>query len=245
MAKNQYCFALEDDLFKALDDFNKGKGFDKKLIKTLLSYRISGLSFVYNTSQAKRCGIQMEAQLESQLRKASLTTQSLTDLAKRTVYKGILSTTNDTFPFININSGKIKPTISGTYYSNESRANAISHIKSLCEKAEEITVIDPYLTKTPSALDVLCGLLPSRKLKIILHDSPSNGYDPRKVQTELQSFNTLWTIELKSLLAYSHHDRYISIDSEMEVVISSGLDNMSCTTKDVTYLVKQAHPLCM
>lgn len=246
MGKSIYSFALDDELFKALSDFTKnGNVSDQKLIKTLLSYRINGEVFIFNIDQAKRCGVQLDSSLESQLRHKKLNSQSLEDLAKETLYKGVLSINNDKFPYINIYNGKIKPTISGTYYKNESRDNAIAHIKALCEKAKKITILDKYLTSTTDSINVLAdNILPRKSIDVVLHDkSIERGYDPKIAKSKLSQKYNAWKIDLQNLSVYSHHDRYILIDDEIEVIISSGLDNLSSTDKDVTYIVKCAHPV--
>lgn len=240
----KFSFALEDKLFKIYMNLQNEEFDDLQLTKLLLSYYVSGIPFIYNTSQAKRCGITLSSRKETSLRTNKLTTQSLEDLSKLTMYKGILSTDRDDFPYINISKGKIKPTISGTYYSCESRTNAISHIKAICDKAKKITILDGYLC-SDNALKLLEKILPSREITIILHNKEYKNYKPTVIQDKLNEIDRdgKWTIDFKDLLIHSHHDRYINVDDEVEIIISGGLEYLENTIKDVTYVIKGTHSL--
>lgn len=243
MSKGLFSFVLEDDLFveyhKFMNPHNSLGDYDKNIIKKLLSYHV--YPFLFNKKQIDRINIDISDSLRMQLNHASYKNYDLTKLVDETVFKCILSTNNDEYPYININSDKIKTTVTGTFFSTENRDKAISHITRLCNNAKTITVYDKYLNKEETK--ELCALLPKRKgLSIIIHDKDIverslKTYCFSDVESVLNTQCKDWCIEPSNLLVNSHHDRYLIIDDKLAIILTSGFANLFNNTREITYIV--------
>lgn len=247
MDKPIYSFALEDELLLEYlklikpEKFKTGDTFSASIIKDLLSYHI--YPFIYGSNQIINLDINLDTTWKKQ---ANLKNEPLQVLAEQTYYKCILSRTKDTFPYVKIGGAdKICPSITGSFYYNQSRDKAIQHIKSLCKSAKSIMIWDPYLTSDPNAISALTSILPqNNQVKIILHDKKSStGYDPTTAEKQLQN-SYPWDIQLKRLSIYQHHDRYLVIDDEKQIILTSGFTNLTNdpTAKDFTYIIKPYEP---
>ena len=96
---------VDDDLFREYHRFQDGEKFDHKKIKMLLHYFKTRL--VSNVKQYEDNEVELPANLRSQMVHFGLRRQSLEELAENcTLYKIILSSTKDTFPYVNIMDDK-------------------------------------------------------------------------------------------------------------------------------------------
>lgn len=227
----KYSLVLSDSLQTEYYKFKNGKDYDPEIIKRLLHYYKAPI--LTNTSQLKRTNTEVEDRLLQNLRHAGYTTQTLEQLAAMTVYKIVLSVDQDTYPFVNINADKIENNLSGCFFRNESRQKAIDHITALCSKAKEICIYDLYFCHAGiSNCNTLAALLPKKKLSIT--------YDPSHVSTaDIQSMEKRcrdWSFQPKTLL--SNHDRYLIIDNEMEIILTSGFSYLNSKAKEFTYVIR-------
>lgn len=222
-----YSFVLSDQLQEAYCNFKEGKDYDRSLIENLLHYYKP--SILTNTSQLKRIGRSMSPQLETTLRKSGFTTQSLKDLAQNTVYKIILCTDKDSYPYVNINGDKIENNLTACFFKRESRLKAIEHITALCRKAKRICVCDKYSFQNNDNIELLKDILPLKDLTIV--------YDSQYMTIDLlQKHCEKWTFSDRTLSEY--HDRYLVIDDKLEIILTSGFDYLVKTEKEFTYIVR-------
>ncbi|NLJ00544.1 MAG: hypothetical protein GX371_05260, partial [Bacteroidales bacterium] len=114
-----YGLVLSDELQEVYLDFKEKNNFDQDIVQRLFQY-FKGL-FITNTAQMKRIGREMTPAIEQQLRGAGYTSQSLEDLAKKTVYKIILTTDKSTFPHVNIHGDTIENNLSGCFMRGDRR----------------------------------------------------------------------------------------------------------------------------
>lgn len=243
MSKVLYSFVLEDDLFVEYHKFMNPRDslgeYDKDIIKKLLSYHV--YPFLFNKKQLERTNIEIPNNLKMQLNHAPNKNHDLTKLKDGTVFKCILSTSKDEYPYININSDKIKTTITGTFFSTENRNKAISHITQLCNNAKSITLYDKYLSKNEA--NELCALLPKRNDLLIrihdkdIHERAAKTYCFSDVETVIRGNCGDWIIEPSNLLVNSHHDRYLIIDDKLAIILTSGFSNLFNDLKEITYIV--------
>ena len=90
---------VDDDLFREYHKFQNGEEFNHKKIKMLLHYFKTRL--VSNVKQYEDNEVELPANLKSQMVHSGLRRQSLEELAENcTLYKIILSSTKDTFPYV-------------------------------------------------------------------------------------------------------------------------------------------------
>lgn len=222
-----YSFVLSDQLQEQYCNFKEGKVYDRSLIENLLHYYKP--SILTNTSQLRRIGKSMSPQLETTLRKSGFTTQSLKDLAQNTVYKIILCTDEDKYPYVNINGDKIENNLTACFFKRESRLKAIEHITALCRKAKRICVCDKYSFQNNDNIELLKDILPLKDLTIV--------YDSQYMTIDLlQKHCEKWTFSDRTLSEY--HDRYLVIDDKLEIILTSGFDYLVKTEKEFTYIVR-------
>ena len=110
-----YSLVLSDELQKEYCNFKEGKVYDRTLIENLLHYYKPAI--LTNISQLKRINKSISTQLEVGLRKSGYTTQSLEELAQKTMYKIILCTDKDQYPYVNINGDKIENNLTACFLS--------------------------------------------------------------------------------------------------------------------------------
>ena len=240
MPKTLYSFVMEDALFEEYHKFMNpkeyGGEFDKDIVKKLLSYHI--YPFLFNKRQYERLNLDIPNNLKSQFQHTSWKNVELTTLANETVFKCILSKDKNIFPYININCDKVKTSLTGTFFSLESREKALAHIERLCKDARTITIHDKYLSVDEA--QKICGLLPARKgLTIRIHNRniSNTTYIFTNINTVFCNHCKDWTVEPTDLLVNSHHDRYMIIDDNLAVILTSGFSNLFSDPKDITYIV--------
>lgn len=228
----KYSFVLSDELQVEYCKFKEGKDYDRAIIERLLHYYKEAI--LTNTNQLKRIGQTISKEKETALRKSSFTTQTLEELASRTTYKIILCTDRTVYPYVNIYDDKIENNLSGCFFKNESRLKATEHIKALCRNAKTIYIYDKYFSgdHADSNIEMLKSLLPTTELTLI--------YDPNHIEAKdcqsLQAYCPKWKLEKKILPA--HHDRYLVIDENIEIILTSGFSYLSNQEKEFTYIIR-------
>ena len=237
-----YSFAIEDDLLKEFFVYRHRDQFpdyetNQQDLEKLLSFQLK--PFIFTRKQLNQIGYDIPKQLEQQLLKANLKTQSLEDLSKKTLYKGILSKTNNPYPYINIHNGKICPAIIGMFNPSENRNTATEHLKQFLLKAKEIIIQDYYLLCNQGAIDALKAILPQNnmvKLIFPVQLKESTGFCWKDAKQDLLQCYSDWNIQQEHL-STNYHDRYIVVDRKWQVILSSGLAYMISTQKDLTYVI--------
>lgn len=227
-----YSLVLSDELQAEYYEFMDGRPCNSELIKKLLFYYKAPI--LTNTSQLKRINRTVDKQLEAVLRKSGFTTQPLEDLVKNTVYKVILSTDKDQYPYVNINRDKIENNLSGCFFRHENRRKAIEHITALCSKAGTIYLYDRHFSDYEGEKNVaiLKRLFPQKELTIIYHPEHFLAEDIERIKT----YCPKWM--LKQQILTSQHDRYLIIDDKIEIILTSGFAYLNNTEKEFTYIVR-------
>ena len=95
----EYTIVLSDELLKAYYDFKKSKSVEQDIITKLFKYYISG--HLTNCKQLETIGVEDEP-LKQQLAPEGYIKQTLEELGEKTIYKFILNTERDDYPYINI-----------------------------------------------------------------------------------------------------------------------------------------------
>lgn len=232
-----YGLVLSDELQEVYLDFKEKRDFDQVIVRQLLHYYKG--SFLTNTAQMTRLGRKMSPSMEQQLRSAGFTTQTLDELAGKTVYKIILSTGNNTFPYVNIYGDTIENNLTGCFMRGVRRDKAIAHIQALCKKATRICIYDKYITKEGSErrnqenLNSVAALWPNKSLCIVYQDGHLKDSDVNFLKGKCVK----WTFE-KRFDIPEHHDRYLIIDDKIEIILTSGFSSLSDIDKEFTYIVR-------
>lgn len=222
-----YSFVLSDELQAEYCKFKEGEACDRRLIEYLLRYYKPAI--LTNTSQLKRINRDISQQLETTLRKSGFTTQPLEDLVQNTIYKIILCTDKDIYPYVNIKGDRIENNLTACFFKRENRQKAIDHITSLCKKAKTICIYDKYSFQSGANTELLKRILPFKDLSIV--------YDSQHIDiTTLREYCNKWTFTDRTLSEC--HDRYLVIDDSLEIILTSGFDYLVRTEKEFTYIVR-------
>ena len=223
---------VENDLFVEYHKFTKGKPCDAKIIKRLLHFYCNEI--VSNVGQYEETGVELDANLKNKLAHAGLKRQSLESLAEHyTMYKIILSTRKNNFPYINIMNDdlRLERNFSASFDIGESRAFAVEHLKAICSHAKKITVYDKYLSHKIENVDILDKIFPKKKLNIVHKNLDTNFI------AEMQKRCETWSICNDSAIN-DRHDRYLVIDDIIEIILSSGFDHLNDMAGDFTYIIR-------
>lgn len=240
MSRKDFSFALEDDLFAEYlkltnPDAMGNAPYDKDTIKKLLPYHLG--EFIYNTAQLERIHANYDETSKSRLKRAGLSNQTIEELAQKTFFRGVLSSTKTTYPYIKIGGDdEIVPSMGGSFH--DTRDKAIKHLKALCSDAKTIVIWDQYLHNDES-INGLKQILPRvNGIKIIIHDQDCRAYQYADALSKVRRIHDGWQVVTRNLNAGDHHDRYIILDDDQEIIITSGLDHLAINNKEITYIVK-------
>ena len=232
MASGKRGIVLSDELFKQYYDFKSKQNFDEKKVKAMLHYFKDKL--YTNLRQYELHGIEPDNKsLKNQLAHSSNKKKSVEDLAKETIYKIVLTTDRDTFPYVNVLSGKdkIENCLYGGYDNGENRTKAIEHIKAVCEDARKIVVYDNYFDQVPDNVNTLIGLLPRHRLDLHCYKITTAQ------EARLKSAYADWNV-IRETRDEKKHDRYLVVDDNVEILLSSGFDHLGSIDKDFAYVVR-------
>jgi len=110
---------------------------------------------------------------------------------------------------------------------------AANHV-ALLANANSVLIHDRHLAKTwPSAKQIL-SLLPHKQLTLFFTTTV-----PQAIASEIKNTYALWTVKPSKASTYQqHHDRYLRIDNQIEVVITSGIDYLFDASKECTLLIR-------
>lgn len=224
---------VEDDLFSEYHKFRNGSVCDTKKIKQLLHFFKNEI--VSNIRQYEDNGVALESNLKTQMSHAGLKRQSLEDLAENcTLYKVILSTSKNTFPYINImeDNQRLESNFSASFDMSESRTFALNHLTAICLHAKKIVVYDKFFSQKKSNINLLESILPKKNIEITCN----NEIEDADIE-ELKRRCNMWTFT-KDPHMKNRHDRYLIVDDRLEIILSSGFDHLGNTSSDFTYLLR-------
>lgn len=227
-----YQIVLEDDLLQEYYQFKSGDLGNIFRVTRLLNFYKSHLT---NVAQLARINRGDDA-LRQQLAQAGYISQTVEDLANFTKLKLILSASNSSYPYVNVmGEDELDMNFTGTF-KKTSRKKAVDHIKNLCLQANSILIYDKYLCdKKEDILRKIFDLFPMKKFSLIYHD----GQLKQDTIAKWKSINKLVTIKKDTRGNYrGFHDRYLVIDDKLEIVLSSGFDNLLSDDNDFTYVLR-------
>ncbi|WP_069470230.1 hypothetical protein [Candidatus Marithrix sp. Canyon 246] len=228
---SKYSLVLSDELLALYLDFKDGKVDDCKLLEPFLSYYHA--PHLTNVEQLK--GIEYEdTELLQQLSAQGFISQPLEELAEQTRYKIILNTEISYFPYVHILKDSIEKNFSLTFRVGENRDKAIQLITALCANAKFILIFDSYFCDNwQDTQNFFKQIIPKKSLTL-LHEDHLNS----KV-SEIKKIYAGWKIKPDSRHMFTKsHDRYLLIDNQIEIILSSGFQYLFATDKDLTCLVR-------
>lgn len=234
-----FSMCCEDDLLKEFIKFKHGKVIDNDMMERFLHYY---KPIILPTKEQFEF---LDNDLRSRLVRSGYAYDLKTALLK-TTYKIVLSNTRNDFPYVNINSDEIENNFTGTFCKNQSRDKAIEHIKALLNECQKSLLIQDNFLLTQNVYNKFFSdfikLMPQKPIDIFydFDDRNSNNIiTEQEFCTELKRIYNYPNIKRNMLPKYKNiHDRYILVDQKIEIVLSSGIDNLFDISKDFTYIVR-------
>lgn len=245
-----FSLAIDDDLAEELCKFRTNQQCDVDIVEKTLHY-YKGYP-LFTESYFKSYYTDENIQSKVLQSTSHIDWNSLESICKSTIYKVILSSQrNVNFPYVSIYGDDIESNFTATFFKNEPREKALNHLKSLLENAKCIFVYDLYLVNNwDSFISFAQECFPKTQLNIFYPkeiDSNSKA-SPNIVKLTQQQCSeiiqvgqSLWSFKPdRNHQRFSNlHDRYLIIDNKIEVILTSGIDNLMDTSKDFTYIVRQ------
>lgn len=176
---------------------------------------------------------------------SSITWDSIETISKGTIYKVILSSQkNVNFPYISIYDDKVENNFTATFMQNDNRQKAKEHLKALLENAKCIFVYDVNLFKNnvwKSFIDFAQQCFPNKQLNIFYPQSIVAGQNIQSQCSQIVQNNSQWSFSPdRTHQNFTNlHDRYLIIDNKIEIILTSGIDNLIDDSKDFTYIVRR------
>ena len=232
---------LEDDLAQELCNLKKQSNYDVKTIEQILHYYKPSILLRKEYMQK----YYDKATLSSIFSAYSNTVSedSLEQLAKKTIYKIILSKDKDDFPYVNIaTKNKIENNLTSTFYKNESRDKAKAHLKAIFEGASNLFIYDKYCNDNSESVESFAKECFPKKELNIFYPSLKGSFD-QDLCGALKQICSNWKIQENKDQKINNqykdlHDRYIIIDNQIQIIFTSGIDYLMSECKDFTYIVR-------
>ena len=150
----------------------------------------------------------------------------------------ILCDDNDQFPNVNIFSDRIENNLSATFKKDDPRDKAIEHFKALFKDAKSIFIYDNYLYENHN-LASLEKFIEECKIQCNIY-LDRNTYNKIKTNKNLSpKIKKIAIDKAHNLNNKNTHDRYIMIDNNIEIILTSGIDYLFDTSKDFTYIIRE------
>lgn len=232
---------LEDKLAEELCNFKKQENYDDKIVECILHY-YKPYILLNKQYMQQFYGEEILSSLGAESTNEYLSSNiTLEELASKTLYKIILSKDKSNFPYINIFNDKIENNLTATFNKSEGRAKAKEHFKTLFCDAKTLFVYDNYLCANRNNQDSFKKFaeecFPKQKLSICY---PISLPFPQELCTALKEICKEWDIKKEKInKKYNElHDRYIIINSKIQIILTSGIDYLMDTSKDFTYIIR-------
>lgn len=240
----EFTMVVEDDLAEELCKFKNQKDYDDKIVERILHYYKSPILL----SEAYMKEYYDEAILTPILSSANNIdfNKSLEQLANETIYKVILSQKKSNFPYINIYGDEIENNLTATFLKQDKKTKAKEHFKALFNSAEALYIYDKYLNKNQDSFKKFAKeCFPKRRLNIF-YPSENSLHFSQELCSDLKSICEDWQIKQNPDNTINNdynelHDRYIIVDRKIQIILTSGIDNLMGTgelAKDFTYIIR-------
>lgn len=234
---------VEDDLYIEYLKFTRNLEYKKDTIKKILRYYKDG--FLPTLNQLELAEKEIDGFDKSEYLSALSEFEiniSLLDLAKQTKLKLILSNDKNHYPYVNINGDVINNNISATFRPEETRQKAKEHFKNLLNDAKTILIKDDYMFNNFNNFNNFSRfakeLIPKKQLNIF-YDCKHSNINTQQHISDLKKIHNEWKImKDKDDLYKNTHDRYILINQEIEIILSSGISYLYDEDKDFTYTIR-------
>jgi len=230
-----YSLVLSDTLFREFHAFKHGLSHDAQLIEKLLHLYKPPL--LTNVEQLRRTGVE-DTSLMAGLASAGFVDQSLPDLCKCTFYKFILDNGHSNYPFVDVNGDRIRSNYTLTHKPGEKRTKIHRYLTALLAEASWVVIHDPYSVSNWASTKLFFETLFPRKSMTIHCTTKIPG---PKVK-EIKAMCHQWKLPVQEQIKRQFrrmHDRYLIIDGQIEIILTSGIDYLFNDEKECTVIVRK------
>lgn len=228
-----YYTALDDTLLKELHAFKHAEQFSPRTVEALLHFYKP--PHITNIAQLQRVGIHDPALMTS-LAQQPWANVPLEELSERTVYKLILGLNSDVFPHVNVRGDCFESNYTSTFYRGDNRDKIKAHIQSLLNDSTSVFIYDKYFKSNWARTQYFFrDLVPHKPITFFYKE---NHFDQRMISEAKRIFNWTFRIDSSHRNLFNSHDRYLILDNKIEIILTSGFDNLFDTTTDLSYIVR-------
>jgi len=227
-----FSIVMADDLLKEFYAFKSGEEHDTEIIEKLLN--MYKPTYITTPEQLKRIGVH-NTDKHAGLAQSGLINQNLEELAQKTIYKIILSSKRSDYPYVNIYNDSFSNFYTIAYKKNEERTKLHYYLQSMFEDARQICIYDNYLSERWNTAKQIFDLMPQGKLNFFIYKIEQQHI------TDLKNICNDWKIKDTNNFYSGCHDRYIRIEKNnffIEIIITSGIDYIFETQKEVTLIIR-------
>lgn len=230
-----YSLVLSDELYKEFYAFKHGQSHDTLVLEKLLHLYKPPL--LTNVEQLRRVGIE-DVSLLAGLASAGFVDQSLSDLCSKTFYKLILDNEHSDYPFVDINGDSIRNNYIVTHKPGEKRTKIHSYLRALLAQASWVIIHDPYIVDNWVTTKLFFQELFPRK-PLSIHCTTKIPVPKIK---EIKAICSQWKMPSQKKFTQQYrrmHDRYLIIDRQIEIILTSGIDYLFSDEKECTIIVRK------
>lgn len=234
-----FAMVLSDSLYTIWHNFMHGKNFGAGKTEKLLN--LLQVPVLTNVNQLKRVGVN-NPPLEAALASSGFTGQSLEELVKKTLFKIILSEKEDTYPYVNIFRDDVRSSFTMSFMPGIERKKGIDYLRAQLESAKSVFIYDKYLSANwQNTKKFFTELVPKRAITVFYSQNQLVG---QKI-SELKQICDKWNFaQDRTNTDYRDlHDRYLLVDSCLEVILTSGFDNLFDHRSECTIVFRKLKKL--
>lgn len=235
-----FSLAIDDNLAEELCRFKTNQQCDVDIVEKTLHY-YKGYS-LFTKKHLTKYYTDKTIQNNVLQSTAHIDLDSLESIRKNTIYKIILSSQRDVnFPYVSIYDDRIENNFTATFFKDEPREKALEHLKSLLENANYVFIYDKFITQNWASFKLFCeSVLPQKRLTIHYPPEQNRHFKSNEIKALCNHWKCSVADNRYSNYSYGDtHDRYLIIDNKIEIILTSGIDNLMDKSKDFTYIVRQ------
>lgn len=241
-----FSMLLEDDLAEELCRFKEQKNYDDKKLERILCYFKHPILLSheylrrYYEPDTLRCLLSANSDID-------LSAPTPETLAEQTTYKIILSSDKNAFPYVNITQDKLENNFTATFSRQERRDKAKAHFRALFKNAQSIFIYDNYPNEQEARFLAFAEDVFPKKQLSIFYPKGGKAEFSQEIRTKLREICNQWEVKPNKLPEIKEtflniHDRYIVVDRSLQIILTSGIDNLMRDNKDFTYILKGFRP---
>jgi len=230
-----YSLVLSDALYREFYAFKHGQDHDVLVVEKLLHLYKPPL--LTNVEQLRRVGVE-NVSLTAALASAGFVDQPLPDLCAKTFYKLILNNEISDYPFVDINGDSIRNNYTVTHKPGEKRTKTHSYLLALLAGASWVVIHDPYIVGNWVTTKLFFQRFFPRK-PLSIHCTTKI---PGPKVKEIKAICDQWKMPSKERIKQQFrglHDRYLVIDGQIEIILTSGIDYLFSDEKECTIIVRK------